>query len=114
VAYSGETGVELARNRQFEYLVTDVVMPRMNGIEAAIEICKLLPKCKVLLVSGDNESGALLEEALSRGFKFELLATPVHPHILFQTLRSIGTAQCAPALHNGSLASADAIFKLVL
>jgi CheY-like chemotaxis protein len=98
VAYSGETGVELARNREFEYLVTGVVMPRMNGIEAAIEIRKLLPECKVLLVSGDNEAGALLQEALSRGYKFEILATPVHPLVLFQTLRSVGTAQCAPAL----------------
>ena len=37
VVYSGEMGVELARHREFEYLVTGVVMPQMNGIEAAIE-----------------------------------------------------------------------------
>ena len=92
VAYSGETGVELARNREFEYLVTGVVMPQMNGIEAAIEICRLLPECKVLLVSGDNNSDALLQEALSRGYKFAILAKPVHPLVLFQTLRSFGTA----------------------
>lgn len=92
VAYSGETGVELARNREFEFLVTGVVMPQMNGIEAAIEIRKLLPKCKVLLVSGDNDSSVLLQQALSRGYKFEILAKPVHPLVLFQTLRSFGTA----------------------
>ena len=91
VAYSGETGVELARNREFDFLVTGVVMPQMNGIEAAIEIRKILPKCKVLLVSGDNDSCALLQEALSRGYKFEILAKPVHPLVLFQTLRSVGT-----------------------
>jgi len=39
--YSGEAGIELARHRAFEYLVTGVVMPQMNGIEAAIEIRKL-------------------------------------------------------------------------
>jgi YesN/AraC family two-component response regulator len=70
VAYSGEPGVELAHNREFEYLVTGVVMPQMNGIEAAIEICELLPECKVLLVSGHNDSYALLQAALSRGYKF--------------------------------------------
>lgn len=96
VAYSGETGVELARSREFDYLVTGVVMPRMNGIEAAIEICKLLPECKVFLVSGNNDASALLQEALSRGYKFEILATPVHPFVLFQTLRSVGTAQPSP------------------
>jgi len=93
VAYSGETGVELARNSEFEYLVTGVVMPQMNGIEAAIEIRKLLPECKVVLVSGHNDSCALLQEALSRGYKFEILAKPVHPLVLFQTLRSAGTAE---------------------
>jgi CheY-like chemotaxis protein len=84
--YSGEAGVELARNCQFEYLVTNVVMPQMNGIEAAIEIGKLLPGCKVLLVSGDNESSALLQDALSRGYKFEILAKPAHPVLLFEAL----------------------------
>jgi CheY-like chemotaxis protein len=88
--YSGETGVELARSREFEFLVTGVVMPQMNGIEAAIQISKLLPKCKVLLVSGDNDSCALLQDALSRGYKFEILAKPIHPVALFQTLRSVG------------------------
>lgn len=87
VAYSGERGVELARQREFEFLVAGVVMPHMNGIEAAIEIREILPKCKVLLVSGDNEAGALLQEAGAQGHKFELLAMPVHPLVLFETLR---------------------------
>jgi CheY-like chemotaxis protein len=89
--YSGEAGVELARRHEFEFLVTGVVMPKMNGIETAIQIREILPQCKVLLVSGDNDSGALLQDALSRGYKFELLAKPVHPQVLFQTLRSFGT-----------------------
>jgi hypothetical protein len=61
--------------------------------KAVIEIRQMLPECKVLLVSGDNEAGALLQEAMTRGFKFDLLAMPVHPLILFQTLRSVGTAR---------------------
>lgn len=88
--YEGEIGVELARSREFEYLVTGVVMPQMNGIEAAIEIRKLLPKCKVLLLSGNNDTCALLQDAVSRGYNFELLAKPVQPSVLFQTLRSVG------------------------
>jgi CheY-like chemotaxis protein len=91
--YSSEAGVELARSLKFEFLVTGVMMPQMNGIEAAIQIRELLPRCKVLLVSGDNGSSALLQDALSRGYKFEVLAKPVHPLVLFQTLRSFGTAQ---------------------
>jgi CheY-like chemotaxis protein len=87
--YSGEEGVELARSCEFDFLVTGVVMPQMNGIDTAIQIRKLLPKCKILLVSGDNDSSALLHNAQSRGYRFEILAKPVHPLVLFQALRSV-------------------------
>jgi len=65
----------------------------MNGIDAAIQIRNLLPKCKVLLVSGDYRSSELLQDAHSRGYKFEILAKPVHPLVLFRTLRSFGAVQ---------------------
>ena len=87
--YSGEEGVELARSFEFDFLVTGVVMTQMNGIDAAIQIRKLLPKCKILLVSGDNDTSALLHNAQSQGYRFELLAKPVHPLVLFQALRSV-------------------------
>jgi len=89
--YSGEAGIELARRLDFDFLVTGVVMPQMNGIDAAIQIRELLPKCKVLLVSGDDGTAALLQDARSRGYKFEVLAKPVHPLALFQALRSVAT-----------------------
>ena len=89
--YSGEAGIELARRLDFDFLVTGVVMPQMNGIDAAIQIRELLPQCKVLLVSGDFDTTALLQDARSRGYKFEVLAKPVHPLALFQALRSVAT-----------------------
>jgi CheY-like chemotaxis protein len=87
--YSGEAGVELARTLDFDFLVTGVVMPQMNGIDAAIQIRDLLPKCKVILVSGDNDTTALPQDAQARGYRFEVLAKPVHPLVLFQALRSV-------------------------
>jgi CheY-like chemotaxis protein len=87
--YSGEEGVELARSFEFDFLVTGVVMTQMNGIDAAIQLRKLLPKCKILLVSGDNDTSALLHNAQSQGYRFEILAKPVHPLVLFQALRSV-------------------------
>jgi len=86
--YSGEAGVELARSLEFEFLVTGVVMPQMNGIDAAIQIRELLPGCKVVLVSGHFNTATLLQDAQARGYKFEVLAKPVHPLELFQVLRA--------------------------
>ena len=87
--YSGEAGIALARGISFEFLASGVVMPHMNGIEAAIQICKLFPNCKVLLVSGDNDASALRKDAQSRGYKFEILPKPVHPLELFRALYSV-------------------------
>ena len=73
-----------ARNLESEY---DVIMPDMNGIEAAIHIRKFLPSCKVLLFSGQAATADLLESARSQGHEFEILAKPVHPQDLLAKLR---------------------------
>jgi CheY-like chemotaxis protein len=78
--YSGEQGVELARRFEFDFLVTGVVMPQMNGIDAAIQIRELLPNCKILLISGSNDASALMQDAQSRGYRFEILAKQHHAH----------------------------------
>ncbi|WP_348262874.1 response regulator [Telmatobacter sp. DSM 110680] len=86
-AYSGEEGLQLSRDHGFEFLVSDVVMHPMNGIEAAIEIRKLLPTCRVLLISGTNDTTSLLAEATSRGFEFDILPKPVNPTALIEALK---------------------------
>ncbi|HYE26221.1 MAG TPA: response regulator [Clostridia bacterium] len=79
IAFDGEEAVQVARRFRPEFLLTDVVMPRRNGIDAAIEIRKFLPNCKVLLFSGNATTTDLLEEAHSHGMRFDVLAKPVHP-----------------------------------
>ncbi len=78
-AYSGEEAVQVARSFQPDCLVSDVLMGAMNGIDAAIEVLRALPCCKVLLVSGNAGYGDLLEKARAKGFDFELLLKPVPP-----------------------------------
>ena len=45
-------------------------MEEMTGIETAIEVGKVLPNCKVLLVSGNPETEAMLKDAQERGHEF--------------------------------------------
>ena len=87
-AYSGEQALQLAGVQQFDHLVSDVVMDGINGIEAAIAICILLPKCTVLLMSGNNDTSRLLREAEGRGHSFDILAKPVHPLFIIDKLRN--------------------------
>ena len=88
VAYSGEQGIELARAGAFDHLVTDVMMESMSGIEAAIAIRQVLPQCRILLISGNNDTTALLAAATAQGHDFEILAKPVHPTVLLEQMRS--------------------------
>ncbi len=87
-AYSGETAVDLAQSLQPEMIISDVIMNDMDGIDAAIQIRSMLPKCKILLFSGQAATADLLEHARTQGHEFEILAKPVHPQDLLMRLRS--------------------------
>jgi CheY-like chemotaxis protein len=87
-AYSGEMAVEMARNFQPDMLISDVVMPGITGIEAAIRVRAILPSCKVLLFSGQAATAGLLEMARAQNHEFELLTKPIHPSELIAKLRS--------------------------
>src|SRR5581483_9154750 len=52
VANKGAEGLELAGKRPFDILVSDVVMPRMNGQELLEQFRKLQPNASALLISG--------------------------------------------------------------
>src|SRR5713226_10589445 len=71
--YTGGGAVESARRNKPDLVISDVFMPDMNGVEAAIQIRKLLPACKILLFSGKAETADLLQEARARGYQFEVL-----------------------------------------
>ncbi len=87
VAYSGEQAVEIAGEFKPEMLISDVIMAGVNGIDAAIEIRRMLPEIKVLLFSGQAATADLLEKARARGYDFEILAKPVHPQDLLARMQ---------------------------
>lgn len=78
-AYTGEQAVELSRTQSPDILITDVIMPGMNGFDLALMMLKLFPDCKVLLFSGQAATSKLLELAQNEGHSFEVLAKPVDP-----------------------------------
>jgi CheY-like chemotaxis protein len=86
--YTGNGAVERARSFSPDLIISDVIMPDMNGIEAAIRIRQFLPSCKILLFSGQAATADLLENARAQGHEFEILAKPVHPQDLLAKLRS--------------------------
>ncbi len=84
--YTGTAAVESARAMRPDLVISDVIMPDINGIEAAIQIRSFLPECKILLFSGQAATADLLESARAKGHEFEILAKPVHPQDLLAKL----------------------------
>lgn len=91
-AYCGATAVEAARLWDPDVLLTDVVMPDMNGIEAAVLIQAAHPKCKVLLFSGQAAAQEMVTACLDAA-RFRFLQKPVHPVDLIDSLRALVSSE---------------------
>lgn len=87
--YDSEAALETAAQFRPDILISDVIMRGMNGIEAAILISKMLPKCKVILFSGQASTVDLISQAISEGYTFEILAKPVHPQVLIERIKRL-------------------------
>lgn len=87
--YSGAEAVELVDGWQPNVFLSDVIMPGITGIEAAIRIRARIPNCRVLLLSGQAATSNLLKEGSARGHAFEILLKPIHPAELLKRLRAI-------------------------
>jgi DNA-binding NtrC family response regulator len=86
-AYDGWTALNVAAEFHPDYLLTDVLMPRMNGVELAICISQLLPATRILLFSGQAGISDILSHGREQGYDFELIAKPLHPTKLIEHLR---------------------------
>ena len=56
-ASNGRLGLELYREKSADLIITDVVMPEMNGLELMLELTRSFPDVKVIAMSGGRESG---------------------------------------------------------
>jgi CheY-like chemotaxis protein len=88
-AYDGWEALELAHRFRPNLLLSDILMPRMNGVALAITIRQKYPEIKVLLFSGQAGISEILEDGQRRGYHFELLAKPVHPLRLIERLKEL-------------------------
>lgn len=86
-AYSCREALETARAFRPDLLISDVIMAEMNGIEAAIQMKRMLPDIRVFLLSGQTATPELLQKEKADGYGFEVLIKPVHPRDLISRLR---------------------------
>jgi DNA-binding response OmpR family regulator len=88
-AFDGIEGYEAACRLKPSLIISDIVMPKLNGIEMAIRVKEKLADVKILLLSGQAVTVELLQEAMARGHVFECLAKPVHPIDLLNKVEAL-------------------------
>ena len=86
-AYNAKTAMRAIEEDCPDIVLTDVIMPGMNGIELAKYVADTCSDTKILLLSGQAAVSDLLRQARELGYSFELLAKPLHPDQLIEKLR---------------------------
>lgn len=59
VARDGQEAVNLAKQKRFDVIITDIIMPRKEGIETIMEIKTLYPAVKIIAISGGGRKGKM-------------------------------------------------------
>jgi CheY-like chemotaxis protein len=86
-SYGGQEAIEAAQRMRPDLVLSDVLMPGVDGVEAAITIQKFLPETRIVLFSGQAATVEILARVRERGYNFEILAKPIHPTELIRHLR---------------------------
>ena len=86
-ANSGMEALELARSFRPDILLTDVMMPGMDGFELAEEVFNELPGCRVFLLSGAAQTIAV-ERITNLKMGALLIAKPIAPPTLLNIVSS--------------------------
>jgi nitrogen-specific signal transduction histidine kinase/ActR/RegA family two-component response regulator len=86
-ASSGAEAIEIASSyvNHIDLLLTDVIMPKMQGPTVASEVRKLLPHVKVLFMSGHAQP--VLEAEAVLGTDFQLIEKPFDQKMLLTNVR---------------------------
>jgi PAS domain S-box-containing protein len=97
VAEHGEEALAVARAHvgPIELMITDVVMPRMNGSDLADRLSLERPGLRVLFVSGYTSEGLVVRGGLEPGTEY--LQKPFTPAVLLDRVRELLTTERARA-----------------
>ncbi len=87
VAADGEAGVNLFKAQQPDVVITDVLMPRKEGLETIMELRRDFPEVKVIAISGGGRIGP--DECLDLAKKFGAQYAFTKPFIGKEILQAV-------------------------
>lgn len=81
----------LGEASRFDVLVSDLMMPRMNGVQLALKARQLRAQLKILLMSGYDQE--FLNDQLAEVENAQVLQKPFRPDELVEKVRSMLATQ---------------------
>lgn len=86
-ARNGEDALDIVREKEFDLILLDIMMPRMDGIEF-LEKCKEQGiSLKAVIVLSNLSSGDQLEEAMSLGVRRTAVKAELSPKQLISLVK---------------------------
>jgi two-component system cell cycle sensor histidine kinase/response regulator CckA len=88
-ASSSEEAIRIAQDHPeaIDLLLTDVVMPGLNGPSLADAFCDLRPRARILFMAGLPDQPEVAERVIGRGCEF--LPKPFFPQALIERVRGM-------------------------
>lgn len=86
---SGKEAIVKARTMLPDVLLSDVLMPGLNGFETALEVKQACPDCRLLFFSAYPATECVQhfrKVFADRGYRLNLLAKPVAPAMLLRSV----------------------------
>lgn len=84
--FSGEEGIKVAANEDFDVAVVDLQMPGINGIEVQKRLKELQPSLPCIVLTGHGNIENALESGKYNAFKF--LSKPIDMDLLIDTINA--------------------------
>jgi DNA-binding NtrC family response regulator len=81
-AANGREGLELYRQRPTNLVITDIVMPELNGLDMLLELTREFLYAKVIAISGAGEEKNVLDVAKLLGARQTFQKPFSIPHLL--------------------------------
>ncbi len=85
-ASEGRSGPRPAHARKFDLLLSDMVMPNLNGYELAHQVMRIQPSIRVLFMSGYNDQD---EGESPESLRAKFISKPFSPHNLAARVREV-------------------------
>ena len=85
-APNGRIGLELYRRRPTDLVITDILMPEMNGLDLILELTRAFLNDKVIAISGASDTENTLDAAKLLGVR-HTLHKPFSMNALLKTVQ---------------------------